>query len=59
MVDGYIANEDGILEWLESTEVEGDSGYNSLLERSGTVVMGTNQIEKSGQLAMLHYIKNN
>lgn len=59
MVDGYIANEDGILEWLESTEVEGDSGYNSLLERSDTVVMGTNQIEKSGQLAMLHYIKNN
>ena len=39
-IDGYIANEDGTLEWLESTEVEGDSGYNSLLERIDTVVMG-------------------
>jgi len=39
-IDGYIANEDGTLEWLETTEVEGDSGYNSLLERIDTVVMG-------------------
>ncbi|MEH6936318.1 dihydrofolate reductase family protein [Bacillus sp. JJ664] len=39
-IDGYIANDDGTLEWLETTEVEGDSGYNSLLERIDTVVMG-------------------
>ncbi|MFE4813300.1 dihydrofolate reductase family protein [Peribacillus simplex] len=39
-IDGYIANDDGTLEWLESTEVEGDSGYNSLMERIDTVVMG-------------------
>ncbi|MET3196800.1 dihydrofolate reductase family protein [Bacillus sp. OAE603] len=39
-IDGYIANNDGTLEWLEKTEVEGDSGYNSLLERIDTVVMG-------------------
>jgi len=39
-IDGYIANADGTLEWLESTEVEGDSGYNSLLNRIDTVVMG-------------------
>ncbi|WP_342601134.1 dihydrofolate reductase family protein [Psychrobacillus sp. FSL H8-0483] len=39
-IDGYIANDDGTLEWLESIEVEGDSGYNSLLERIDTVVMG-------------------
>ena len=39
-MDGYIANDDGTLEWLESTEVEGDSGYNALLERIDTVVMG-------------------
>ncbi|GAA3333988.1 hypothetical protein GCM10020331_100200 [Ectobacillus funiculus] len=39
-IDGYIANNDGTLEWLESTEVEGDSGYNSLLARIDTVVMG-------------------
>ncbi|UYY96912.1 hypothetical protein OJ967_15755 [Peribacillus frigoritolerans] len=39
-INGYIANDDGTLEWLESTEVEGDSGYNSLLERIDTVVMG-------------------
>ncbi|MCH6267688.1 dihydrofolate reductase family protein [Neobacillus citreus] len=39
-IDGYIANEDGTLEWLESTEVEGDSGYNALLERIDTIVMG-------------------
>ncbi|MFF2456108.1 hypothetical protein [Peribacillus simplex] len=39
-IDGYIANDDGTLEWLESTEVEGDSGYNALLERIDTAVMG-------------------
>ncbi|MEE6449271.1 dihydrofolate reductase family protein [Gottfriedia acidiceleris] len=39
-IDGYIANDDGTLEWLETTEVEGDSGYNRLLERIDTVVMG-------------------
>ncbi|WP_285766327.1 dihydrofolate reductase family protein [Peribacillus sp. SI8-4] len=39
-IDGYIASEDGTLEWLETTEVEGDSGYNSLLERIDTVIMG-------------------
>ncbi|MFJ8459500.1 hypothetical protein ACIQ57_10245 [Lysinibacillus xylanilyticus] len=32
-IDGYIAKDDGTLEWLESTEVEGDSDYNSLLKR--------------------------
>lgn len=39
-IDGYIANDDGTLEWLESTEVEGDSGYSTLLERIDSVVMG-------------------
>ncbi|MEH7609833.1 dihydrofolate reductase family protein [Gottfriedia acidiceleris] len=39
-IDGYIANNDGTLEWLETTEVEGDSGYHTLLERIDTVVMG-------------------
>jgi len=39
-IDGYIANDDGTLEWLESTEVDGDSGYTALLERIDTVVMG-------------------
>ncbi len=39
-IDGFIANDDGTLEWLETTEVEGDSGYNSLLNRIDTVVMG-------------------
>ncbi|WP_459500586.1 dihydrofolate reductase family protein [Bacillus sp. C1] len=39
-IDGYIANEDGTLEWLESTETEGDNGYSTLLERIDTVLMG-------------------
>jgi hypothetical protein len=39
-IDGYIANADGTLEWLESIEVEGDSDDPSLLERIDTVVMG-------------------
>ncbi|MFJ7753955.1 dihydrofolate reductase family protein [Peribacillus muralis] len=39
-IDGFIANNDGTLEWLESTEVEGDPGYESLLDRIDTVVMG-------------------
>ncbi|MEO4052975.1 dihydrofolate reductase family protein [Solibacillus sp. CAU 1738] len=39
-IDGFIANEDDTLEWLESTEIEGDNGYSALLERIDTVVMG-------------------
>ena len=39
-IDGYIANNDGTLEWLETTEVEGDSGYHTLLERIDTIMMG-------------------
>lgn len=39
-IDGYIANDDGTLEWLESTEVEGDSGYDKLQGRIDTVIMG-------------------
>lgn len=39
-IDGYIASDDGTLEWLESTEVEGDVGNNALLERIDTVIMG-------------------
>ncbi|MBG9465132.1 diacylglycerol kinase [Bacillus thuringiensis] len=41
-IDGYIANEDGNLDWLESTETTGDTGYATLLERIDTVVMGKN-----------------
>ncbi|MFJ8236176.1 dihydrofolate reductase family protein [Ureibacillus sp. NPDC094379] len=44
-IDGYIANEDGTLEWLETTQVEGDTGYNALLERIDTVIMGKGTYE--------------
>lgn len=39
-IDGYIADAGGTLERLESTEVEGDSGYHSLLNRIDTALMG-------------------
>lgn len=51
-IDGYIANADGTLEWLESTEVEGDSGYNSLLNRIDTVVMGKGTYDAIRAFAM-------
>ncbi|WP_044640170.1 dihydrofolate reductase family protein [Risungbinella massiliensis] len=39
-LDGYIAREDGSIDFLESIEGEGDNGYSAFLESIDTVVMG-------------------
>lgn len=39
-LDGYIAREDGSVDFLETIEGEGDNGYSEFLESIDTVVMG-------------------
>lgn len=39
-MDGYIANENGEVDWLHQVEGEGDNGYAKFYETIDTVVMG-------------------
>lgn len=39
-LDGYIATEDGSLDWLFKVRGEGDNGYSEFLETIDTVIMG-------------------
>ncbi len=46
-IDGYIAKEDGGLDWLpEISESDNDYGFSELLERIDALVMGRNTFEK-------------
>ena len=38
--DGYIAREDGSIDWFEETEGEGDIGYGDFYNSIDTVIMG-------------------
>lgn len=39
-IDGYIARENGDIDWLEKAEGKGDNGYGQFLEGIDTVLMG-------------------
>lgn len=39
-MDGYIAREDGSIDWLEETEGAGDNGYGDFFKNIDTVIMG-------------------
>ncbi|MGM9988372.1 MAG: dihydrofolate reductase family protein, partial [Bacillaceae bacterium] len=45
-LDGYIAREDGDLDWLESAHTENDCGYGDLIKRIDTVLMGKTTYEQ-------------
>lgn len=47
-LDGYIAGEDGSIDWLESwpNPDESDHGYSKFYEQIGTVLMGRGTYEK-------------
>ncbi|TYP79657.1 dihydrofolate reductase family protein [Paenibacillus methanolicus] len=39
-LDGYIAREDGSVDWLEEVAGEGDNGYGKFYEGIGSIIMG-------------------
>ncbi|WP_338778342.1 dihydrofolate reductase family protein [Metabacillus sp. FJAT-52054] len=45
-LDGYIARENGDIDWLEEAERQGDNGYSELIENIDTVVMGRKTYEQ-------------
>ncbi|MTH55432.1 dihydrofolate reductase [Bacillus mangrovi] len=45
-LDGYIARENGDIDWLEAAEGEGDNGYGDFIKSVDTVVMGRKTYEQ-------------
>lgn len=50
-LDGYIAREDGSVDWLDTVEVEGDGGYSAFYDSIDTVIMGNKTYEHTKILA--------
>ncbi|MGM9924455.1 MAG: dihydrofolate reductase family protein [Bacillus sp. (in: firmicutes)] len=50
-LDGYIAKEDGGLDWLHEAEGEGDNGYEDFIASVDTVIMGRKTYEDIHELA--------
>jgi dihydrofolate reductase len=50
-LDGYIAREDGSIDWLESAEGEGDNGYSNFYSTIDTVNMGNKTYQHTKILA--------
>lgn len=44
-LDGYIATKDESLEWLFTTEGEGDNGYSEFIETIDTIILGRRTYE--------------
>lgn len=50
-LDGYIAREDGSVDWLDDLEVEGDGGYSEFYDSIDTVIMGNKTYQHTKILA--------
>lgn len=50
-LDGYIARENGEIDWLYEVEGEGDNGYNEFYQTIDTVLMGNKTYEHTFELA--------
>lgn len=50
-LDGFIAREDGSIDWLEGIEGEGDNGYATFYETIDTVIMGNKTYQHTKILA--------
>ncbi|WP_042167668.1 dihydrofolate reductase family protein [Paenibacillus gorillae] len=50
-MDGYIARENGEIDWLYEIEGEGDNGYSEFYETIDTVLMGNKTYEHTFELA--------
>lgn len=50
-LDGYIARENGEINWLYEVEGEGDNGYSDFYETIDTVLMGNKTYEYTFELA--------
>lgn len=48
-LDGYIAREDGSIDWLEETE--GDNGYGDFYKNIDTVIMGNTTYQQIHTMA--------
>jgi dihydrofolate reductase len=50
-LDGYIAREDGNVDWLYDVEGKGDNGYSSFYDSVDTLIMGNKTYEHTKELA--------
>lgn len=50
-LDGYIAREDGSVDWLDPTDTQADDNYQNFLGRIDTIVMGNATYEQTKELA--------
>ncbi|MBU7314118.1 dihydrofolate reductase family protein [Paenibacillus oleatilyticus] len=50
-LDGYIARENGEIDWLYEVEGEGDNGYSEFYQTIDTVLMGNKTYEHTFELA--------
>jgi len=50
-LDGYIAREDGSIDWLYEIEGEGDNGYEEFYQTVDTVLMGKTTYDHTFELA--------
>ncbi|WNF22921.1 dihydrofolate reductase family protein [Mesobacillus jeotgali] len=45
-LDGYIARQDGAVDWLDDVEGDGDNGYSEFYSQVGSVIMGRKTYEE-------------
>nr|WP_263326845.1 dihydrofolate reductase family protein [Neobacillus sp. Marseille-Q6967] len=50
-LDGFIAREDGSIDWLEAAEGEGDNGYSAFYDTVDTIIMGNKTYQHTKVLA--------